>query len=105
MLICIVGTQYSGKTSVKQYLQTLGFQEIIYKSSEPAENEYEYSEFNNLLSFVTQHWRKDFVCTSLRDLGMLRACAQRPFFVLLSVDAPVLTRWKRSKEKGICSQP
>ncbi|CAE6424462.1 unnamed protein product [Rhizoctonia solani] len=30
---------------------------------------------------------------------MLRACAQRPFFVLLSVDAPVLTRWKRSKEK------
>ncbi|CAE6444195.1 unnamed protein product [Rhizoctonia solani] len=100
MLICIVGTQCSGKTSVKQYLQDLGFQEIVYNPSESsAKNDYEYADFNELLGFVTQNWRKDFVCTSLRNLGMLRACAQRPFFVLLSVDAPVLTRWKRKKEK------
>ncbi|CAE6451539.1 unnamed protein product [Rhizoctonia solani] len=98
MLICIIGTQCSGKTSVKHYLQSLGFLEIIYHSS-GTEKEYEYNDFNRLLSFVTQNWRKDFVCTSLRDLGMLRACAQRPFFVLLSVDAPVLTRWKRSTVK------
>ncbi|CAE6468018.1 unnamed protein product [Rhizoctonia solani] len=101
MLICIIGTQCSGKSTVKQYLQTLGFQEIIYTSSGlgQTEKEYEYNNFNQLLSFVTQNWRKDFVCTSLRELGMLRACAQRPFFVLLSLDAPVLTRWKRSQEK------
>ncbi|CAE6352916.1 unnamed protein product [Rhizoctonia solani] len=32
---------------------------------------------------------------------MLRACAQRPFFVLLSVDAPVITRWKRFEQKQV----
>ncbi|CAE6441196.1 unnamed protein product [Rhizoctonia solani] len=100
MLICIVGTQCSGKTCVKQYLQSLGFQEIVYQPSGPEpKTQYEYTDFNSLLSFATQNWRQDLVCTSLRDLGMLRACAQRPFFVLLSIDAPVLTRWKRSQEK------
>ncbi|CAE6407071.1 unnamed protein product [Rhizoctonia solani] len=100
MLICIVGTQCSGKTSVKKYLQTLGFQEIIYNSSASVQYEYEYNDFNKLLNYVTQNWLNDFVCTSLRDLGMLRACAQRPFFILLSVDAPVITRWKRKMEKN-----
>ncbi|CEL63072.1 dCMP deaminase [Rhizoctonia solani AG-1 IB] len=99
MLICIVGTQCSGKRAVKQYLQTIGFQEIIYNPSGPKEEEDEYNDFNKLLSYVTQNWLKDFVCTSLRDLGMLRSCAQRPFFILLSVDAPVITRWKRNTDK------
>ncbi|CAE6472423.1 unnamed protein product [Rhizoctonia solani] len=101
MLICIVGTQCSGKTSVKQYVQSLGFQEIVYDASGSAEEEYEYNDFSKLLSHVTQNWLKDFVCTSLNDLGMLRACAQRPFFVLLSVDAPVITRWKRFEQKQV----
>ncbi|KAJ1302792.1 hypothetical protein OPQ81_003099 [Rhizoctonia solani] len=100
MLVCIVGTQCSGKTSVKQYLQGLGFVEIMYNPLGSRTAAYEYNDFNQLLSYVTQNWRKDFVCTSLRDLSMLRACAQRPFFVLLSVDAPVLIRWQRSQEKN-----
>ncbi|ELU39430.1 dCMP deaminase [Rhizoctonia solani AG-1 IA] len=70
-------------------------------SAGSAEEEYEYNDFSKLLSHVTQNWLKDFVCTSLNDLGMLRACAQRPFFVLLSVDAPVITRWKRFEQKQV----
>ncbi|QRV80245.1 deoxycytidylate deaminase (dCMP deaminase) [Ceratobasidium sp. AG-Ba] len=57
-----------------------------------------YPDFNALLSGVTQNWRNDFVCSSLRTLDQLRSCAQRPFFVLVSVDAPILTRWERYKE-------
>ncbi|KAG8710198.1 Deoxycytidine monophosphate (dCMP) deaminase [Ceratobasidium sp. 395] len=30
---------------------------------------------------------------------MLRSCAQRPFFILISVDAPILTRWERYKKR------
>jgi dCMP deaminase len=120
MLICIVGTQCSGKSSVKKYLQGLGFQNIDYdnceKSKRPqgaltknsnilaeqsTDGPFFYQDFNALLSYVTQNWRKDFVCTSLRTLQTLRSCAQRPFFVLLSVDAPVLMRWRRYNKRYV----
>lgn len=117
MLICIVGTQCSGKSSVSSYLEGLGFQRIKYDGCEycvilvslltsedylveqASENTVAFKEFDNLLNYVTQNWRQDFVCTSLRTLSALRKCAQRPFFLLVSVDAPVLTRWKRSIER------
>lgn len=101
MLICVVGTQCSGKSSVEDYLQGLGFQNIQYDPLGQASSErFLYNDFNTLLSYVTQNWRDDFVCTSLTSLGALRACAQRPFFILVSVDAPVITRWKRYTQSG-----
>jgi dCMP deaminase len=120
MLICLVGTQCSGKHSVRKYLEGLGFQHIDYDTCEKGEaaegpatknidilaeestsGPFFYKDFNALLSYVTQNWRKDFVCSSLRILQTLRSCAQRPFFVLVSVDAPVLTRWRRYNERCV----
>ncbi|KAG9095065.1 Deoxycytidine monophosphate (dCMP) deaminase [Ceratobasidium sp. UAMH 11750] len=100
MLICIVGTQCSGKASVRTYLEGLGFQNIRHDTlAEPSETTHCYADFNTLLNDITWNWQKDFVCTSITNLNMLRSCAQRPFFVLVSVDAPVLTRWKRCQER------
>ncbi|KAG8763342.1 Deoxycytidine monophosphate (dCMP) deaminase, partial [Ceratobasidium sp. 428] len=104
MLICIVGTQCSGKASVREYLEGLGFQNIRHDTPpEPHENVTCHADFTTLLNKVTQDWRNDFVCTSITNLGMLRSCAQRPFFVLISVDAPILTRWERYKKRRLQS--
>ncbi|KAF8600834.1 hypothetical protein BDV93DRAFT_256045 [Ceratobasidium sp. AG-I] len=102
MLICIVGTQCSGKSSIRAYLEGLGFQNIRCEGFEQASgNTLTFNDFDSLLSYVTQNWRQDFVCTSLRTIPVLRKCAQRPFFLLVSADAPILTRWRRSIERSV----
>jgi dCMP deaminase len=52
-----------------------------------------------LLEFVTTRWREHFVTTDVWDEATLDALIKRPFFLLISVDAPVSIRWKRFKER------
>lgn len=48
-----------------------------------------------MLDYATRSWRSNFVTTSLRTKEQLEVFAKRPFFLLLSVDAPLMTRWRR----------
>ncbi|KJA28671.1 hypothetical protein HYPSUDRAFT_128908 [Hypholoma sublateritium FD-334 SS-4] len=56
-----------------------------------------FSSTNDILSFVTQNWRENFVTTDLPTRDLLKPFIRRPFFLLVSADAPLLTRYDRSK--------
>lgn len=56
-----------------------------------------------LLDFVTKHWRSRWVTTDIHDEEVLDALSRRPFFLLISVDAPVTVRWRRWQQKTSAS--
>jgi dCMP deaminase len=58
-----------------------------------------FSNVEALLEYVTTRWREHFVTTDIWDEPTLEALIKRPFFLLISVDAPVSMRWKRFKER------
>ncbi|KZT30895.1 hypothetical protein NEOLEDRAFT_44111 [Neolentinus lepideus HHB14362 ss-1] len=48
-----------------------------------------------LLDHITQNWRADFVTSDLTDIKILDRFSKRPFFLLISVDAPLMARYRR----------
>ena len=52
-----------------------------------------------LLDFVTKRWRERWVTTDIHTESILDKLLRRPFFILVSVDAPVSVRWKRCQER------
>jgi dCMP deaminase len=52
-----------------------------------------------LLDFVTKRWRERWVTTDIWDESVLDILQKRPFFLLISVDAPVSVRWERFKAR------
>ncbi|KJZ73175.1 hypothetical protein HIM_07372 [Hirsutella minnesotensis 3608] len=53
-----------------------------------------------LLEFVTTRWRSRFVTTDIPTEAVLDVLIRRPFFLLLSVDAPLTVRWRRFRQRG-----
>jgi dCMP deaminase len=53
-----------------------------------------------LLDFVTKHWRSRWVTTTIPSEAVLDLLSRRPFFILLSVDAPLTTRWHRCQHRS-----
>ncbi|KAF5385236.1 hypothetical protein D9615_001284 [Tricholomella constricta] len=51
-----------------------------------------------LLKYATMNWRQNFVTTDLRTRDLVKMFVRRPFFMLVSVDAPLSTRFLRSGE-------
>ncbi|KAJ7619191.1 cytidine deaminase-like protein [Mycena polygramma] len=51
---------------------------------------------SSLLDYVTRNWRHDFVTVDLCTRDVVEAFVKRPFFLLLSIDAPLLDRFYRS---------
>lgn len=60
-----------------------------------AQPEIVFERVDLLLDFVTKRWREHWVTTDIWDGATLDLLIQRPFFLLVSVDAPVSLRWKR----------
>jgi dCMP deaminase len=56
-----------------------------------------FSSHAQLLDHVTRNWRSNFVTLDLDTRIVLEKFAKRPFFLLISVDAPLLERYRRSK--------
>jgi len=56
-----------------------------------------FSGAADLLKYVTENWRQNFVTTDLYARELIEPFIRRPFFLLLSVDAPMLERYNRSK--------
>lgn len=54
-----------------------------------------FPDIDALLDFVTLRWRERWVTTDIWDDEVVDALLRRPFFLLVSVDAPVSIRWKR----------
>lgn len=58
----------------------------------------------DLLDFVTKRWQEKWVTTDIADGSTLDRFLLRPFFLLVSVDAPVSLRWKRFSDRFV-AQP
>ena len=53
-----------------------------------------------LLEFVTKRWRERWVTDHIPNETVLDMYSRRPFFLLISVDAPLTTRWKRFRSRS-----
>ncbi|VUC24728.1 unnamed protein product [Clonostachys rosea] len=53
-----------------------------------------------MLDFVTTRWRSRFVTTDISTEAILDVFARRPFFLLLSIDAPLTIRWHRYQQRA-----
>lgn len=63
-----------------------------------------FADADALLDFVTLRWREHWVTTDIWDDAVVDALLRRPFFLLVSVDAPVSVRWKRFVDRCLASQ-
>ncbi|KAF6516528.1 hypothetical protein HZS61_003731 [Fusarium oxysporum f. sp. conglutinans] len=59
-----------------------------------------FSTAEELLDFVTKRWRSRFVTTDIPTEAVLDVFLRRPFFLLLSVDAPLTVRWRRFQDRA-----
>ncbi|KAM5352557.1 hypothetical protein ACJ41O_005279 [Fusarium nematophilum] len=62
--------------------------------------QHSFSTADELLDFVTKRWRSRFVTTDIPTEAVLDVFVRRPFFLLLSVDAPLTVRWRRFQERA-----
>ncbi|KAK4138098.1 deoxycytidylate deaminase-like protein [Trichocladium antarcticum] len=61
----------------------------------PSDRQRVFATADGLLDFVTKHWRERWVTTDILNESLLDMYARRPFFLLISVDAPLTVRWLR----------
>ena len=64
-------------------------------TEDSAQKDLPFSDIDALLDFVTRRWRERWVIKDIWDESILDALLRRPFFLLISVDAPVTVRWNR----------
>ncbi|ODV96395.1 hypothetical protein PACTADRAFT_33569 [Pachysolen tannophilus NRRL Y-2460] len=103
MFIGISGTLSSGKTEVARYLTYCGFKYIDYKRENDESNNLNqalkkdliFDDYNALIIHVTKNWKENFVITHLDDHEFLSEVSIRPFFLHVTVDAPVARRYER----------
>ncbi|KAH3681165.1 hypothetical protein WICPIJ_007860 [Wickerhamomyces pijperi] len=107
MLIGISGSLGSGKTELARYLTFQGFKYISFssksnKSNNTAANELKidivFESIQPLIDYVTINWRENFVLTDIDSLSDLADLEKRPFFLHISIDAPLKIRYERYKE-------
>ncbi|KIY48343.1 hypothetical protein FISHEDRAFT_65845 [Fistulina hepatica ATCC 64428] len=89
MLIAIIGTRASGRSSVENYLVAKGFTRIRLHLT------------SSMLDHVTYNWRTHFVTVDLNTRNLVKQFAKRPFFMLISIDAPILTRFERVQKRDL----
>ncbi|KAJ5647541.1 Deoxycytidylate deaminase [Penicillium lividum] len=123
MLIGLCGGICAGKHAIAEYLiQKQEFQllelanqphhrftdepddDLRLQASEIKKNgehraEFVFDSVDSLVEFVTKRWRERWVTTDITDGLTLDRFLLRPFFLLVSVDAPVSLRWKRFSDR------
>ncbi|KKY26618.1 putative deoxycytidylate deaminase [Diplodia seriata] len=120
MLIGICGGICSGKSSIASYLvdehnfkrirlartaSTPAVEKFAFNAHVPFDtppnehNELCFQDVQSLIDFVTKKWQDRWVTTDIWDEDVVDALLRRPFFLLVSVDAPVTLRWERFKAR------
>lgn len=99
MFIAIVGTRAAGKSSVEDFLVAEHqFQRVALGRSHPDDaSTLRFETPDALLGHVTRHWQRPFVTCDLQDPEWVDVFHRRPFFLLVYVDAPLYTRYRRSQ--------
>lgn len=65
----------------------------------PSRKTLSFPDAQALVDFVTKHWLERWVTTDIPDQDVLDIFSRRPFFVLISVDAPLTVRWQRFQQQ------
>ncbi|KAG7119481.1 Deoxycytidylate deaminase like protein [Verticillium longisporum] len=120
MLIGICGGICAGKKTVAQYLvDHHGFKHLHLEppSSAPSIHtpshadrrttpaEHIFATAQALLDYVTSRWQDRWVLTHVHSEAVLDLLSRRPFFLLISVDAPLTLRWRRFQALPAASHP
>ncbi|KAI1938442.1 Deoxycytidine monophosphate (dCMP) deaminase [Ophidiomyces ophidiicola] len=126
MLVGLCGGICAGKHSVARYLiQKHGFKLLRLTTeprrssqaeasdqlqlppnsyiSEPAAHSFQSAD--DLVHFVTTRWREQWVITDMSNEALLEKLLLRPFFLLVSVDAPISLRWWRFTDRLLTFEP
>ncbi|KAI9015788.1 cytidine deaminase-like protein [Phycomyces nitens] len=105
MFIGLTGTKCSGKHAIADYLvKSSSFRFLSLKKNNDQSHEL-YSDclmfdtLDQMQIYVTERWREDFVTCDIEGNG-LWILKKRPFFLLVSVEAPMLMRYKRYTERS-----
>lgn len=85
-LVRLVGKDYSWIADEKDDGPCLQGSEVADEKQSP---ELVFETVDAVLEFVTRRWRERWVTTDIRDISVLDRFLQRPFFLLVTVDAPV----------------
>jgi dCMP deaminase len=102
MFVGLCGGICAGKHTVAQYLvDHHGFKELYLReeSNDVPEDDYTFHTVQTLVDFVTKRWHERWVTTNIYSEPVLDIFVRRPFFILISVDAPVTVRWKRFQQR------
>jgi len=97
MFIGVTGSLCSGRSEIALYLEQVHSFTRLYLSTSSKLNSFPSSE--KLLDYVTTKWRENFVTTDLDNKEIVEKYSKRPFFLLVTVDGPVLLRYQRYKLK------
>lgn len=62
----------------------------------PGSNPIIFASAKELLDHVTTNWRQNFVTVDLCTRHLVEPFIRRPFFMLISVDAPIYVRFTRA---------
>ncbi|KXX79315.1 Deoxycytidylate deaminase [Madurella mycetomatis] len=113
MFIGICGSICAGKRTIARYLVGHhGFTQLYLESrsrdttenavegpasndSSPSNRHQVFSTPGELVNFITKRWQGRWVTTDIPDEDVLDMYMRRPFFLLISVDAPLTVRWQR----------
>ncbi|QLQ82641.1 hypothetical protein HG537_0H04040 [Torulaspora globosa] len=88
MLVAVSGTKYSGiELAIEVLVEQFGFELLSYAQ-----------DADELLDYATRHYTRDMT-VRCEELSLLETLEKRPFFVHVSLDAPVGTRYKLSNDK------
>lgn len=85
--------------SVEESASPVYFPQYSHTKGEADSEGRRFGTVEQLLDFVTRRWQQHWVTTDVWDETILENLLRRPFFLLVSVDAPVSLRWKRFKER------
>jgi dCMP deaminase len=99
MFIGITGTVCAGKSLVETYLEEeCGFERV--EACFP-ECRGEDGRWNSMLLMnkMLPQWRHHYVFGEIQQLDSLEPLRKRPFFLLIAVDAPLLQRYQRYKDR------
>jgi dCMP deaminase len=102
MFVGLCGGICAGKHTVAQYLvDHHGFKKLhlLQGSTGESKGENSFIKINDLVEFVTKRWQERWVTTDIYNESILDILVRRPFFILISVDAPVSVRWKRFQQR------
>lgn len=98
MFIGISGLPYSGIDEVADYLvEELDFERIYLGKGQ--DDKLRFDNVEDLLAYVTPRWLTHYVLAGIGSAAELKALEVRPFFLHVSVDAPLLESFKRAQEQ------